>query len=263
MILTESNYFSVEANREYVSVSQYKDFLKCEKMALAKLNGEWNQDMTTSLLVGSYVDAAFEGTLGLFKSKHPELFKKDGTLKAEYVKAEEIVQRCERDNLFMDYMSGDKQVIMTGVIAGVPIKIKIDSLSKDKIVDLKCMKDFKPIWNDVAGQKVAWFEAWKYDLQGAIYQEIVRQNVGEKLPFFLAAVTKENEPDLELIHIDDGALKIELQMFEANIPKIQAIKDGIIPAESCGKCDYCKHYKELTAPIESTDYNEDIDFEEE
>ena len=46
MILTAENYFSKEADREYLSVSQYKNFMgtigrpACEAEAMAKLNGE-------------------------------------------------------------------------------------------------------------------------------------------------------------------------------------------------------------------------------
>ena len=56
MILTNDNYYSPEANWEYMSVSQYKQFLKCEAAAMAQLKGEWSQPKTTALLVGSYVD---------------------------------------------------------------------------------------------------------------------------------------------------------------------------------------------------------------
>ena len=44
--LTPENYYSQEANMQYVSVSQYKDFngttgkLGCEAYAMAKLRGE-------------------------------------------------------------------------------------------------------------------------------------------------------------------------------------------------------------------------------
>lgn len=43
MLLTSENYYSREANEEYLSVSQYKDFMGtygkpgCEEYALAKL----------------------------------------------------------------------------------------------------------------------------------------------------------------------------------------------------------------------------------
>ena len=78
-------------------------------------------------MVGSYVDRYFEGTLDAFKSEHTEMFKKDGNLKAEYVKADALIQRAERDELFMKYMSGEKQVIMTAELYGTPWKIKMDS----------------------------------------------------------------------------------------------------------------------------------------
>ena len=112
MKLTAENYHSPEANREYLSVSQYKDFTGtlgqpcCEEYALAKIDGKWEDETTTALLVGSYVDAHFEGTLDVFKGKNPELFKKDGGLKSDYVRAEEIINRIERDDYFMKYLSG-------------------------------------------------------------------------------------------------------------------------------------------------------------
>ena len=126
MLLTSENYFSQEANREYLSVSQYKDFMctygkqGCEEYALAKLDGTWVENMEDSdaLMVGSYVDAHFEGTLDLFKAQHPCMFKKDGSLMAKYIKANEMINRCERDPLFMQYMSGEKQVIMTADMFG-------------------------------------------------------------------------------------------------------------------------------------------------
>ena len=77
MNLTAENYFSKEADREYLSVSQYKKFMGtlgrvgCEAEALACLNGEWEMKKTTSLMVGSYVDAHFEGRLTC--SKHRTL----------------------------------------------------------------------------------------------------------------------------------------------------------------------------------------------
>ena len=118
--LTSENYFSQQANLEYMSCSQFKSFCDCEERTLADIAGDYKRDSSTALLVGSYVDAHFEGTLDVFKAQHPELFKRDGTLKADYVQAESIIQRVENDKLFMKYMAGEKQVIMTGKIADVP-----------------------------------------------------------------------------------------------------------------------------------------------
>lgn len=68
LTLTPENYYSEAANFEYMSASQYKDFagtygkLGCEYMAMAKLRGEYEEEKSTALLVGSYVDSYFEGT---------------------------------------------------------------------------------------------------------------------------------------------------------------------------------------------------------
>ena len=38
MVLNESTYFSEKSSREYISVSQFKNFQKCEAAAMAELN---------------------------------------------------------------------------------------------------------------------------------------------------------------------------------------------------------------------------------
>jgi hypothetical protein len=43
MILTNENYFSKEADMEYMSVSQFKAFEQCEAAALASVKGEWER----------------------------------------------------------------------------------------------------------------------------------------------------------------------------------------------------------------------------
>ena len=85
MNLNENNYYTREADEEYMSVSQYKDFRRCEAQALARLHGEVDRQSSTALLVGSYVDAALSGTLGIFRADHPELFKRYGTLSTSSV----------------------------------------------------------------------------------------------------------------------------------------------------------------------------------
>ena len=148
MTLTNENYYSLEANNAYMSVSQLKSFMKCEAAAMAELRGEYTRPTTTALLVGSFVDAWFEGDTSFraFQQEHPEIFKRDGSLKADYVQAARIIQRVGEDKLFMEYMSGEKQVIRTGEVYGVPFKIKMDSyFPGDKIVDLKCMRTMEPL----------------------------------------------------------------------------------------------------------------------
>ena len=108
MILTPGNYFSKEANYAYLSTSQYKDFVGtlgrpgCEARAMAKLRGEWQQEMTTPLLVGSYVDAHFEGTLGNFRANNPEIFKASRKESNRKYKLKVKERKNERNKILCD-----------------------------------------------------------------------------------------------------------------------------------------------------------------
>jgi hypothetical protein len=109
MRLTADNYYSIEANMAFWSASTVKAFLSCPAAGLAELTGNWTRPDSDALLIGSYVDAALEGTLGLFIQEHPELFKRDGGLKAQYAKADEMVRRAMNDPVFCDFLRGEKQ----------------------------------------------------------------------------------------------------------------------------------------------------------
>lgn len=245
--LTSENYFSLENNMKYMGSSQFKDFTKCEYGALAKVKGEFKEEKSVALLVGSYVDAHFEGTLDLFIAKNPQILTQRGELRAEYKHANYIIQRMEQDDFFMQQMSGEKQVIMVGEIDGVPVKVKIDSYLPDVAInDLKCMKDFEPIWVPEQG-KISFVEAWGYDIQGAIYQEIVYQNTGVKLPFNIIAVTKQKpEPDIDAFYFPQYILDSAMEVVKAQIKRFDLIKQGLIEPERCGTCNWCKHNKKLT-----------------
>ena len=265
MQLTEENYYGLEANREYMSVSQFKDFagtygkMMCEFTALEKMEGRWNPEKSTAMQVGSYVDAYFEGSLERFKSENPDLFTQKGELKAPFKKAEEIIARIERDEYFMKYMSGQKQVIMTGELFGAKWKIKMDSyIPGVAIVDLKVMASITKLeWVRDLGY-LDFVRYWGYDVQGAIYQEIVRQNTGEKLPFYIAAATKENEPDIRIIHVQDNYLAEAMSMVEMSMPRVLSVKNGEAEPDRCELCDCCRHNRVLTRPISLADLTASI-----
>ena len=244
MILTNENYYSPEANQEYMSVSQYKDFQKCEAMALASLRGEWVRPQTTALLVGSYIDSWFEGTLPEFKATHPEIYKKthrgDPMLKADFMQAEEIIKFIQKDPMFMRYMGGRKQVIQTRELFGTLWKIKMDSYHPDKIVDLKVMRSMERIMGK------SFVEHWGYDLQLAIYAAVE----GRDIATYLAVVTKQDPPDKEIISVPRWRRMELLEDVKKNMPHILDVKSGRIPPQRCGVCEYCRATKMLTEPID-------------
>lgn len=228
--LTESNYYSTGSDLAYMSVSQYKSFMRCEAAAMARLKGEYKPTSNnTALLVGSYVDSYFEGTLDKFKTENPSIFKKDGGLKAEYVKAEEIIRKIEADEMFMNFLSGEKQLILSFEMFGVPWKIKIDSFVRGK-----CITDLKTARNTEGIPK------WRYDIQATVYQKGVELNGLGKLPFYLAVATKEDIPELNIFQIPQSTLDLALMEVEENLPHIMEVKTGKIAPTRCECCDYCK-----------------------
>jgi hypothetical protein len=262
--LTAENYYSPEANWAYMSASQFKSFRRCEAAAMAELRGEWGKKDTTALRVGSYVDAYFSGELEQFKADHPEMYKKDGTLKADFAHAQKVAERIERDDLARMLLSGRHQTIKTGKIAGVWFKTKSDSLLTARqveaickkfpqvrvlvpfggglLVDLKYVKDFEDIWDEELRERVNFIEFWGYDTQGAVYQAIDKR----MLPFVILGATKETEPDIEAMYIPDEDLAFALSEVEALSPRYDAIKRGEIEPVGCGTCAYCRSVKRLT-----------------
>lgn len=251
MELTNETYFSAENERRYMGSTQVKSFMACEARTMAQLAGEWEQPRTEAQLVGSYVDAYFEGTLEAFRAATPELFTGTGELKSPYQQAQAIIARIERDELFMHMMAGRKQEIRTGEIDGIPFKIKMDSYHPGvRIVDLKVMRDFEPVYVPQKG-RLNFIEAWGYDIQGAIYQAVE----GNGLPFVIAAATKEREPDIGIWQVEQAELDVCMELLRDKLQRYALLKIGIGEPERCEKCDYCKRTRKLDKIKSSEELN--------
>lgn len=247
-MLTAANYHSVQANNEFWSVSLFKAFDKCESSGLAQVRGQYEREETDALMIGSYVDAYFSGELDEFiKVNGDKMFKKNGEPYAKFDHANDIIDAVEAQPLMMEFLKGEKQTIMTADLFGVPWKIKMDVFNGERIVDLKCVKDFESLYKEGFG-RVSWIEYWGYDIQGAIYQKVVELNNGKILPFYIVAVTKEKVPDVAVIEIPQHVLDMALDVVAAKIDRFDLIKTGDIDPEGCGRCDYCKKSKLLKAP---------------
>ena len=242
MKLTPDNYYSTEANMAYWSASAVKAFLSCPAAGLAEMTGNWTRPDSDALLIGSYVDAALEGTLGRFIQIHPELFKRDGQLKAQYAKADEMVRRAMNDPVFCEFLRGEKQRIFTGTLFGFPFKAKFDVyLPGERIVDVKTVKDLSPVYR--AGEcRLDFATAWNWPLQMAIYQALE----GNRLPCYLAVITKESPPDIEIVQIEQERMDAELEFLAAKMPELDAIKAGIMEPERCEHCAFCRATKKLS-----------------
>ena len=253
MVLNEDTYYGQAAGREFMSVSQFKNFQKCEAAAMAELNGEYVPERGRALLLGSFVDVMLTGTKDeqaeFITENRDDLFKKNGDPYADVEQAAKAIDRVKAQPLMMKYLDGEHQTIMTGEIEGVPFKIKMDSYKPGEfIADLKYMASLRSpnLFQPMIGY-------WGYDIQAACYQEIVRQNTGKRLPFLFVVSTKEKPSHLAVGEINQWNMDEALETVRKKIKRYQAIKTGEIEPERCEEygCDYCTSTKIITEPIDT------------
>ena len=253
MKLTSRNYYGEKANSAYFSVSQFKDFMKCPSMAMAKLSGEYAPEKSRALLLGSYVDEMLTGTKKsmdkFIVENYDELFKRGGAPYADVEQAQETIARVKKQPLMMHYLGGKHQTIMTGEIEGVPFKIKMDSFDPEEyIADLKYMASLRS-----PNLFTPMIEYWGYDIQAACYQEIVYQNIGKRLPFYFDVATKEKPAHLAVGQISQWNIDKAMEKVRANIVRFQKIKNGEVEADRCEDygCDWCTSTKIITEAIDT------------
>lgn len=257
MLLNRETYHSIEADREFMSRSSYLNFLSCEAAEVARLKGEWTEEKSTALLVGSYVHSWNDHTRKDFIAAHPEMFTQKGELKKDFQVADKMIATLESDPLCMFTLQGQKEVILTAEFAGVPWKIMLDSYRPEKrrMADLKTTKSIRDkSWSVEHEGRVSFIETYRYVFQAAIYCEIERIAAGRPeydwLDFYIVAVSKETVPDKEVIDMKDPERYIrELEQVKANMPRILQVKAGEIEPIRCETCDYCKSTRKLTKPI--------------
>lgn len=258
MELNIETYHSLEMNKKYMSVSQFKSLLPeyegCEAKRMAILNRKWEEPENPAFLLGNYVHAWNSNDLQDFMAETPQLFKKSGGLYAKYAIGDDMINALKNDEVAMAALEGEKEVIITGELFGIPWKIMIDSLNREKetFTDLKtCREIHKLYWNEKTREKENFIIHWGYDIQLAVYAEIERRDRnGERhyMPHILA-VSKEDPPDKELIKLPRNEIIGILDEIERHIPRVFEVWKGKRKPRRCGKCDYCRSTKKLTRAI--------------
>lgn len=261
---TSEQYYGQQANFEFMSASQLKAFIgtpgitACEERAVAELNGQYVRPESNALTIGSYVDVMLTGTEDEqheFRESHPEMVSSRGAtkgqLKAEYRSVNDMVARAFEDKanggIFMRALEGERQKVVTGEIHGHKFKGRIDVLGDGFITDLKTVENVnKRYYNDGWWDFISW---WGYDLQGAIYQELVFQSTGNKLPFYIAALSKQTPCDIDLIQVPQDRLNEAMERVAPSaLDRIAALKSGEIKPTRCGRCDWCRATKVIRKP---------------
>lgn len=288
MIISAENYFSKEANWEYLGSTQLKDFQSCEARALAKLKGKYEEPESTAFIQGKILDAWNDGCLDQFLASRPDLVSTRGAtagaLKSDYSFIGDVISFIEKDRLLMESLSGIKQQIFTAEMFGTKWKIKIDSYFpregqlQGRIVDLKFLKDLNSfIWvkdQDGFANREHSLEAYGYFDQIAIYTaiEYLANRKGQTVKIgdvrypdyyepFLTIVTKEKPwPNKEIISFNcEGQsyhefIEYRLSTIKSKVERIINVKNGTVEPKRCNACDYCYMTKVLTGTTHYTKF---------
>lgn len=257
MQLNKDNYFSKEADREYMSITQFKDFDHehggCESAALASLNGEWTEKENSSFLIGSYIHAWSEGEEAFkkfIKDNYACIYKKNGDLYADFAKADKMIETLKRDKLIEDFRVGDKEVILTADLFGVKWKAMFDILNHENrfLIDLKTTKSIhEKYWNERRKTKENFIEFYDYTLQLAVYLEILRLNLdkADYYDSYIIVVDKQDIPDKAILYLGNSFIHEKLEEVENKIGHIVDVKNGKVEPKRCENCDYCRSTKQL------------------
>ena len=262
-VLNEQTYFTPEANLKYLDCSTYKGFVgtpgrkSCECRALAIAKGEYQQPKTAALLLGSYVDRYFDGSLAEFMVEEMDnLYTKasikkfnegkgDLELLSDFKLADVMIKRAIREPLFMKYVEGDTQKILTADIDGVPIRVKLDSYDGHRITDVKTVASISETYYAAdLNQRLNFAEYWGYVEQAYFYKEAVRQNFGKDLPFYLACITKEKyngepHPRVAVIQVPDKIIEDKGKEIKQKIHTVWSLLQGEIDPVPCHTCEWC------------------------
>ncbi|MBW7475920.1 PD-(D/E)XK nuclease-like domain-containing protein [Paenibacillus oenotherae] len=258
MQLTKSNYFSLEANRYYMSVSQFKGFLPayggCEARSMAELAGEYERPDKAAFMEGHYVHAWNEGTLAEFKANNPDLFSSRGPtagqLKSNFQHCNKMIEVLENDPLVMKALAGQKEVIFTAELFGIKWKVMLDSYQPEAgiFADLKALKEIDgKFWNKEVQAYENFLDHYGYNIQMSVYAKVEQIVIGRDNPLLphMVIVTKQDPPDHEIIYFDYDLIEQQLLIVAKHIERVKAVKSGEAAPDRCEKCDYCRQTKKL------------------
>lgn len=260
--LTAENYYSLEANRHYMSCSQYDDFLDCEARAMAKIQGRWMDEDSKAFLVGNYFHSYFEGPEAhdaFCRANFEKIFKtretKTGIVVngkyADFEKADEMIAVAMKDPAIRELVEkpGMHEHMLTGEIFGVPWRIKLDKYMPEKrlIIDYKtCANIQETKYNPATNQRETFVETYGYLRRAAVYTEIEKQATGSEYAasFILICISKQDPPDKEVVLLNDtNRFAYEMEQIKGHLARIMEIKSGRRLPRKCGVCAYCRATK--------------------
>lgn len=283
LVLTNKNYFGKEAEELYFGSSSFKafdiehtgsevfgNFVEggCEAREVAVRRGEYEKPDKKAFLVGSYIHAWAESPES-FQEFVQENYSKIYTsskvpkLRADFERAELMIEKLRSCEIVTDMKNCDHEIIFTGTIAGVDIKIMVDLLDikRGYFADYKTTADINKLTYK-NGKKLSFIDVFDYKLQFAIYSEIIRQNIGKNLDCYVIVVDKKPTVEHQVIYMGNADntewFSEKLEEVELKLPHLYLVKHQKVKARRCEKCAYCISTRKLTGPISLDQFEEGL-----
>ena len=251
MLLTPENYHSDEARAAYISSSDVKLASRCEAMWAAQDKGQYRRpEGTAAFAYGHLFEEALCGTADTYITQHPELTlsrgPRKGELYAEYSGAIDLAAAVRRSPFLADLIDRcRKQVILTGELCGLPVRVMMDLVDEDEsIYDIKSAKDFRTVWDDDRQEYMDWWAVWKYPVQLWVYREVARQN-GLTVPHVGLIAGSKSNMDVQAVRFSEETMTAAQADAEYTLRRMAAIRKGDKPDE-CGHCEWCLSQKRIT-----------------
>lgn len=212
-VLTNENYYTPEADMEFMSCSQYQGFCECEAKKLAEIRKKWKSKPSEAFLVGNFFHSYFEGkdahekfceenfediytqsSINKFiKAKATQkLIEDEGgkvdrppetllVLKSPFEKALEMIKVVKTDPLMQQFldMDGKNEMFMVGNIFATKWRMKMDKY----VPDLRFIIDYKTVaniwetsYNPIKKERETFVQTYGYIFRAAVYSMIEVQN---------------------------------------------------------------------------------------
>ena len=250
MLLTPENYHSDEARAAYISSSDIKLAMRCEAMWAAQDKGQYRRpEGTAAFAYGHLFEEALTGNAETYITQHPELTlsrgPRKGELYAEYSGAIDLAAAVRRSSFLANLIDRcRKQVILTGELCGLPVRVMMDLVDEDEsIYDIKSAKDFRTVWDDDRQEYMDWWAVWKYPVQLWVYREVARQN-GLTVPNVGLIAGSKSNMDVQAITFSEETMTAAQADAEYTIRRMADIRNGDKPDE-CGQCEWCLSQKKI------------------
>lgn len=255
LTLNCDNYHSIEANKEYMSNSQWASWMDCAAATKAEQDGLYVKEQTDAMFISSYYDRALTAPdeFEAYCLKHRDkIFKEVGKKgektwekRADFETADTIIAVIKADPAYQQLVANCKmQEIMTGEIGGVPFRYMADFTmhgGRAAVLDLKCMANFEPVYVESCRRKIEWIDAWGYLRQLSIGRRLYRQRYNINPIMGILATTKQEIPDRRTyIFEDEERAENEIQHIIEMLPTVLSWKSGAVEPPACGTCAYCR-----------------------